>query len=74
MYGFDSTLTTDMNLDFEILLKPLNYDERIAIVLFYMEDLSTKEISKILKTSENNIKSRLRRAKIKIKDNYERRK
>ena len=29
-------------------------------------------LSKILKTSENTIKSRLRRAKVKMKENYER--
>lgn len=59
------------NLEFYYMLKDLNYDERIAITLFYMEDYSIKEISKVLKTSENTIKTRLRRAKIKIKDKYE---
>ncbi len=54
-------------------MKLLNYNERIAIVLYYSYQYTTKEISQILKTSENNIKSRLRRAKKKIKEDYERR-
>lgn len=71
-FGYDPIKNSNTNLDFEILLHPLNYDERIAITLFYMEDYSIKEIAKILKTSENNIKSRIHRGKQKIKINYER--
>ena len=53
-------------------MKLLNYKERIAIVLYYLEQYTTKEISHILHTSESTIKSQIRRAKIKIKNNYER--
>ena len=60
------------DLEFDDMLKTLNYDEKIAVVLYYLEDYTTKDISKILKTSENTIKSRLRRAKVKMKENYER--
>lgn len=60
------------DVEFYYLLKGLNYDERIAIVLFYMEDYSIREISKILKANENTIKTRLHRAKNKIKNKYER--
>ena len=60
------------DLEFDDMLKNLNYDEKIAVVLYYLEDYTTKDISKILKTSENTIKSRLRRAKVKMKENYER--
>lgn len=60
------------DLEFDDMLNTLNYDEKIAVVLYYLEDYTTKDISKILKTSENTIKSRLRRAKVKMKDNYER--
>jgi RNA polymerase sigma-70 factor (ECF subfamily) len=55
-------------IEFERLLQILNYKERIIIVLFYLNDYSSKEISKILKMSENTVKSNLRRAKIKIKE------
>ena len=58
---------TDDDMDFYLLLKPLNYDERIAVILYYMEEYTTKEISNILKTNENTIKTRIARAKSKIK-------
>lgn len=56
------------DLDFFILIKNLNYDERIAITLFYLEGFSTKEISKILKVPEGTIKTRISRARKKLKD------
>ena len=55
------------NIDFYILIKDLNYDERIAIVLYYIIGYKTKEISKILKVNENTIKARISRSKQKIK-------
>ncbi len=61
---------SDNNLNFEFIIKCLNYDERIAITLYYLEEYTTKEISKILKTNENTIKTRIARAKVKIKNNY----
>lgn len=54
--------------DFYFILKDLNYDERIALILFYLEDYSIKEISSILKTNENTIKTRLKRGKEKIRN------
>lgn len=60
----------DSNMNFNMLLKVLNYNERIAIVLYYGEGYTTKQISKILKTGENTIKSRIARSKSKIKDYY----
>lgn len=60
----------DNNLNFYYILKDLNYDERIIISLHYMEDYTTKDISKLLKISENTIKTKLRRAKIKLKNKY----
>lgn len=58
------------NLDFNLILNGLNYDERIVLILFYLEDYSIKDISKILTTNENTIKTRLRRGKEKIKNKY----
>lgn len=57
-------------IDFDCLMKILNYDERIAMTLFYLEDYTTKEIGKLLKTNENTIKTRIKRAKEKIKNRY----
>lgn len=67
----DNKNNLESDLEFYYMLSVLNYDERIAITLFYMEDYTTKEIAKILKVNENTIKTRLRRAKIKIKKKYE---
>lgn len=56
--------------DFYSMLLGLNYDERIIITLFYLEEYSLKEISKILKTNENTVKTRLQRGRNKIKQKY----
>lgn len=66
----DSNNYLDDNLNFEFIIKSLNYDERIAMTLYYLEEYTTKEISEILKTNENTIKTRIARAKSKIKNNY----
>lgn len=58
------------NIDFYMILKDLNYDERMVLTLFYLEDYSIKEISKTLKTNENTIKTRLKRGKEKIKNKF----
>lgn len=58
----------ESNIDFYILLKNLNYNERIVIVLYYGLGYKIKEISKILEINENTIKSRLARGKEKIKE------
>lgn len=44
-----------------VLSLPVKYRE--AILLFYYENLSIEEISKMLKTNKNTIKSRLKRAR-----------
>lgn len=55
------------NLDFYILIKTLNYKERISLTLHYLEDLMTKEISKILHEPESTIRNRISRAILKLK-------
>ena len=59
--------TINGELNFDAMMKTLNYDERIALTLYYAEGYTNKEISEILKTNENTIKARISRAKIKIK-------
>ncbi len=66
----DSITIFDDNLTFEFIMKRLNYDERLVIILHYLEGYTTKEISNILKINENTIKSRISRAKEKIKKQY----
>ena len=55
------------NMDFFILIKTLNYKERMSLTLYYLENLTTKEISKILKEPESTIRNRISRAKVKLK-------
>lgn len=62
--------TFDKPRDFDVFnaLMSLPRKEHTVIVLFYYEDMSTKEIAQLLKTKEPTIKTRLRRARIKLKD------
>lgn len=55
------------NVDFEVLLRLLNTDEKMIFTLFYSNQYTIKEISSILKINENSIKSKLKRAKEKVK-------
>lgn len=68
-YNNDQQLIED-TLDFYEMIKQLKYEERIIIVLYYGEKYTTKEISNILSVNENTIKTRLSRAKEKIKNTY----
>ena len=57
-------------MDFYRVLSGLTYYERMAITLFYLEEYSLKEISKLLKTNENTVKTKLKRGRNKIKQRY----
>lgn len=53
--------------DLEKLLYCLNENEKIILTLYYGEKFNMKEISNILSEPEGTIKSKISRAKIKIK-------
>lgn len=57
-------------MSFEALIERLSYEERIVITLHYNSQFSCSQISKILKTNVNTIKSRLKRGVNKIKKYY----
>lgn len=61
----------DAKLDFYILIKSLNDKEKITMTLYYSENLTTKEISKILKEPESTIRNRISRAVSKLRNKYE---
>ena len=61
----------EAKLDFYILIKSLNDKEKIAMTLYYSENLTTKKISKILKEPESTIRNRISRAVKKLRDRYE---
>ena len=69
-YSYDNNDILESNLDFYTLIKDLNYKERILLTLYYSEDFTTKQISRILKEPESTIRNRLLRSKAKIKSNY----
>lgn len=60
----------DDTLDFYEMIKELKYEYRIIIILYYAEKYTTKEIGKILNIKESTIKTRLSRAKDKIRKTY----
>lgn len=68
---FESNIqSANSNIDFELLINNLNYEERIIVTLFYNSNFSSKEISDILNININTVKSKLLRAKQKIKNKY----
>ncbi|MBO5476692.1 MAG: RNA polymerase sigma factor [Clostridia bacterium] len=56
------------NIDFINYISFLNIEERTIISMFYSQNYTIKEIAEILKLSENTIKSKILRAKNKIKN------
>lgn len=66
----DSIQTVQNKMNFDSLIEKLNYEEKIVITLYYGSQFSCREISKILNTNVNTIKSRLTRGKNKLKNLY----
>ena len=58
--------STDQRIDIWNALKRLDPDMRTVLILYYFEDISYKEIARILEVQEGTVKSRLSRAKEKI--------
>jgi RNA polymerase sigma factor (sigma-70 family) len=54
-----------------VLELPLKFRE--VIILFYYQDITIEEISMLLEINQNTVKSRLHRARTKLKDGLERR-
>lgn len=60
--------STDLetNIEFFNLLKNLTVEERTIIILYYMDNYSSKEIAHILKLNNNTVKSKLSRIRKKL--------
>ena len=67
----DEIKDTNDKLDFENILKQLNYEEKLIITLYYNSRFSIIEIAEILKININTVKSKILRTKKKIKKIYE---
>lgn len=60
------------NLDVREAIRNLSYKYREAIVLFYYEGFSIKEMAELLGLAEGTVKNRLHRARIQLKGLLER--
>lgn len=56
------------NIDLTKAITSLSEDLRVTITLYYFDDISVKNISEILGISEGTVKSRLNRARAKLKE------
>lgn len=66
----NSIQKTDSNLNFELIINNLSEEEQLILTLHYNSKYSCSEISKILNMNINTVKSKLKRSKDKIKENY----
>lgn len=55
------------NIEMEDILKYLNDEEKMIITLYYLEDYKSKEIAWLLDMNENTVKTKISRAKNKLK-------
>lgn len=74
--SLDTTLLKDLSyqdqltMELDDALNSLDDHHRIALTLYYVNGLTTKEISDFLHESEGTIKSRISRAKKQLKNTY----
>lgn len=66
-YVSKSDLSSSLN--FEELMKILDKDEKTIMTLYYSENYTSKEISKILKINDNTIRRKIANARKKIERN-----
>ncbi|WP_243840747.1 sigma-70 family RNA polymerase sigma factor [Paenisporosarcina antarctica] len=59
----------DVSLANTVMSLPIKYRE--VIYLFYFEELTIKEIAKVLRSNENTVKTRLRKGKAILKERLE---
>lgn len=57
-------------LNFNLLLRTLDYEERQILILYYSSVFSIKEVSNILHINENTVKTKMRKAKSKLKEKF----
>ncbi len=58
----------ESKMTFDSIISVLPEEDREIMILFYNNDYSTKEISKIINKNENTIKTKIRRSKEKIRE------
>ena len=68
-YNFDEEYSDEIS-DFDNIIKTLDENKRKIFELYYKENLSIKEISKLLNISESTVKANLRRGRQKLKESF----
>lgn len=70
---YDDSLDLQTEEQYKIFynLDCLSEKYRMVVQLFYFEDLTTEEISKVLRISESNVRTRLNRARNELKKDFE---
>ncbi len=58
------------SIEIEDVLQSLSEEEKLIITLYYLEDYTSKEIASLLGKNENTIKTKIARAKAKIKNYF----
>ena len=71
MENYISANEDSNDLEFEVLIKNLDTEEKLILTLYYCSKYTVKEISKIMKIKENTVKSKMVRAREKIKQQIE---
>jgi len=61
---------TENKIELERIFEQMTYDEKLCITLLYNSNYKVNEIAKMLHISPNTVKSRITRAKNKIKEYY----
>ncbi len=56
--------------EIEDMLNDLSKEQKLVVSLYYISQFNTREISEILKEPEGTIKSRISRAKIKLRQSF----
>ena len=57
-------------MNFEMFIRNLSLDEQTILTLYYYSGYTTKEIGHIMGKNENTIKTKIRRAKDKLREEY----
>lgn len=70
--AYSSEAKLEDKLDYEKILEMFSAQDQIVLLLYYSNGYTTKQIAEILNKNENTIKTKLRRMREKIKDNWER--
>jgi len=68
----DDFIEVDSNIDFFEILESLDCGDKTLLTMYYSNEYTSKEMSEVLNINESTIRSRINRAKQKIKQNFNR--